>query len=151
MRRVRPRQLTFVFVDSPSGGKLSKFFDRVHHQRLLTRLDRHIQDRRILDLIRQMLKGKVVLPDGTRVSTQEGTPQGSPLSPLLPNIVLDELDWELERRGHRFVRYADDSKIFVRSERVGHRIMASIRRFIEGRLRLVVNEKKSVVLTRTIF
>ena len=96
---------------------LSKFFDRVNHQRLLGRLEQKIQDRRILRLIRQMLKAKVVLPNGTKVLTDEGTPQGGPLSPLLSNIVLDELDWELEKRGHRFVRYADDCKIYVRSER----------------------------------
>ena len=87
---------------------LSKFFDRVHHQRLLNRLGRQVGDVRILNLVRQMLKAKVVLPDGTQVSTEEGTPQGGPLSPLLSNIVLDEWDWELERRGLRFVRYADD-------------------------------------------
>jgi RNA-directed DNA polymerase len=87
---------------------LSKFFDRVHHQRLLNRLGQKVRDRGVLNLVRQMLKAKVVLPDGTTVSTEEGTPQGGPLSPLLSNIVLDEWDWELERRGLRFVRYADD-------------------------------------------
>ncbi len=81
-----------------------------------------------------MLKAKVVMPDGVVVSTEEGTPQGGPLSPLLSNIVLDELDRELARRGHRFVRYADDCNIYVRSERSGKRVMASIRRFIERRL-----------------
>ena len=87
---------------------LSKFFDRVHHQRLLSRLAGQIGDGRVLKLIHRMLKAKVVLPDGTRTSTDEGTPQGGPLSPLLSNVVLDELDWELDRRGLRFVRYADD-------------------------------------------
>jgi group II intron reverse transcriptase/maturase len=124
---------------------LSKFFDRVNHQRLLGRLEQKIRDRRILKLIRQMLKAKVVLPNGTKVMTDEGTPQGGPLSPLLSNIVLDELDRELEKRGHRFVRYADDCKIYVRSERAGNRVMESISRFIERRLRLVVNEEKSSV------
>jgi hypothetical protein len=92
-----------------------------------------------------MLKSKVVMPDGVIVSTEEGAPQGGPLSPLLSNIVLDELDWELERRGHRFVRYADDCNIYVRSERAGKRVMEKISRFIVKRLRLKVNEEKSAV------
>ena len=90
-----------------------------------------------------MLTAGVVMPDGTKIAVTEGTPQGGPLSPLLSNIVLDELDWELERRGHRFVRYADDSNIFVRSARAGERVMASIRHFLERRMRLKVNEEKS--------
>lgn len=124
---------------------LSKFFDRVHHQRLESRLEQLVEDRRIVRLIHQMLKAKVVMPDGVIVSTDEGTPQGGPLSPLLSNIVLDELDWELDRRGHRFVRYADDCNIYVRSERAGKRAMESISRFIVKRLRLKVNEDKSAV------
>jgi RNA-directed DNA polymerase len=124
---------------------LSKFFDRVNHDRLLSRLEQRVKDRRLIHLIRRMLKAKVVMPDGVVVSTEEGTPQGGPLSPILSNIVLDELDWELEQRGHRFVRYADDAKIYVRSERAGQRVMASITRFIERRLRLNVNEEKSAV------
>lgn len=92
-----------------------------------------------------MLKAKVVMPDGVVVSTEEGTPQGGPLSPLLSNIVLDELDWEMARRGYHFVRYADDVNIYVRSERAGKRVMASITRFIERRLRLEVNSGKSAV------
>jgi RNA-directed DNA polymerase len=124
---------------------LSKFFDRVHHQRLLNRLAQRVPDGRILKLVHRMLKAKVVLPDGARITTEEGTPQGGPLSPLLSNIVLDELDWELARRGLRFVRYADDFSVFVRSERAGRRVMDSIRKFIERRLRLVVNEAKSSV------
>jgi RNA-directed DNA polymerase len=124
---------------------LSKFFDRVNHQRLLNRMAQHVPDARVLQLVHRMLKAKVVLPDGTMVSTQEGTPQGGPLSPLLSNVVLDELDQELAQRELRFVRYADDFQIFVRSERAGHRVMDSIRSFIEGRLRLKVNEDKSRV------
>jgi group II intron reverse transcriptase/maturase len=124
---------------------LSKFFDRVNHQRLLGRLAQRVTDGRILRLIHRMLKAKVVLPDGTRITTEEGAPQGGPLSPILSNIVLDELDWELARRGLRFVRYADDFSVFVRSERAGRRVMDSIRKFIERRLRLAVNEEKSSV------
>ena len=124
---------------------LSKFFDRVNHQRLLSRLARRITDGRVLRLVHRMLKAEVVMPEGTVVTTEEGTPQGGPLSPLLSNVVLDELDQELARRGLRFVRYADDFMVFVRSERAGHRVMDSIRRFIEGRLRLRVNADKSGV------
>jgi len=124
---------------------LSNFFDGVNHQRLLARLGQDIKDARLLRLIRLLLKAKVVLPDGVVVSTEEGTPQGGPLSPLLSNIVLDELDWELARRGHRFVRYADDSNIYVYSERSGQRVKESITRFIEKRLRLQVNQDKSAV------
>lgn len=124
---------------------LESFFDRVHHDRLLARLGLRVKDRRLIVLIRRMLKANVVLPDGVVVSTEEGAPQGGPLSPLLSNIVLDELDWELARRGHRFVRYADDANIYVRSERSGQRVMDSVVRFIESRLRLKVNAAKSAV------
>jgi RNA-directed DNA polymerase len=124
---------------------LEKFFDRVHHQRLLARLGQKVEDRRLLELVHRMLKAKVVMPDGVVVSTDEGVPQGGPLSPLLSNIVLDELDRELEERGHRFVRYADDCNVYVRSERSGQRVMASIVQFIERRLRLKVNKDKSAV------
>ena len=124
---------------------LEKFFDRVNHQRLLARLGQRIADKRILVLIHRMLKAKVLLPDGIVVNTEEGAPQGGPLSPLLSNIVLDELDQELCRRGHKFVRYADDCNIYVRSVRAGERVMASVSQFIEGRLRLKVNLSKSAV------
>jgi group II intron reverse transcriptase/maturase len=124
---------------------LENFFDRVHHQRLLSRLAQRVQDKRLLVLIGRMLKAKVVMPEGVKVSTDEGVPQGGPLSPLLSNIVLDELDWELARRGHRFVRYADDANVYVRSERAGQRVMARVRAWIERRLRLKVHEAKSAV------
>jgi group II intron reverse transcriptase/maturase len=124
---------------------LEKFFDRVHHQRLMARLETKVSDRRLLALVHRMLNAKVVMPDGVVVSTEEGVPQGGPLSPLLSNIVLDELDREFARRGYHFVRYADDANIYVRSERAGHRVMASVVRFIERRLRLKVNQAKSAV------
>lgn len=124
---------------------LEKYFDRVPHDRLLARLEQRISDRRIIGLIRRMLKAKVVMPDGVVVSNEEGAPQGGPLSPLLSNIVLDELDHELALRGHRFVRYADDCNIYVRSKRSGERVMASVTKFIERRLRLKVNPSKSAV------
>ena len=124
---------------------LENFFNRVNHQRLLARLAQRVSDRRILHLVGRMTRAKVVMPDGVVVSNEEGVPQGGPLSPLLSNIVLDELDRELERRGHRFVRYADDANIYVRSERAGRRVMASVTEFIERRLRLKVNAAKSAV------
>ncbi len=124
---------------------LEKFFDRVSHQRLMARLAQRVDNRILLSLIGKMLKAKVVMPDGVVVGTDEGVPQGGPLSPLLSNIVLDELDQELARRGHHFVRYADDCNIYVRSERAGQRVMTSITAFIEKRLRLKVNAEKSAV------
>ena len=124
---------------------LEKFFDRVNHQRLMARLAQRVDDRRLLVLLGKMLRARVVMPDGVVVSTEEGVPQGGPLSPLLSNIVLDELDRELAQRGHRFVRYADDCNIYVRSESAGKRVMASVTRFIEKRLRLKVNADKSAV------
>ena len=124
---------------------LESFFDRVHHQRLMARLSERVTDRRLLVLIGKMLKAKVALPNGVRVSTEEGVPQGGPLSPLLSNIVLDELDRELAQRGHRFVRYADDCNVYVRSERAGQRVMASVTDFLARRMRLTVNAAKSAV------
>lgn len=124
---------------------LAQFFDRVHHQRLLARVAQRVTDQRIITLISRMLKASVVMPDGTKVAVREGTPQGGPLSPFLSNIVLDELDQELARRGLRFVRYADDANIFVHSNRAGQRVMQSVRRFLEKRMRLQVNEAKSGV------
>jgi group II intron reverse transcriptase/maturase len=124
---------------------LENFFNQVHHQRLMSKLAERVKDKRLLVLIGKMLKAKVVMPNGVVVNNEEGVPQGGPLSPLLSNVVLDELDWELARRGHRFVRYADDENIYVRSERAGQRVMASITEFIERRLRLKVNTSKSAV------
>src|SRR5437867_8357767 len=105
---------------------------------------KRVRDKRLLKLIRAFLNAGV-MEDGLVSPSVEGTPQGGPLSPLLSNLVLDELDRELERRGHRFVRYADDSNIYVRSQRSGQRLMDSIKRFITQRLKLKVNEKKSAV------
>jgi RNA-directed DNA polymerase len=124
---------------------LEKYFDQVNHDRLMSKLEMKISDRRVVKLIRHMLKAQVLLPEGVLVATEEGVPQGGPLSCLLSNIVLDELDWELESRGHRFVRYADDQNIYVRSERAGLRVMEGVRQFIERRLRLKINTTKSAI------
>ena len=123
---------------------LEKFFDRVNHDRLMSTLAKRIQDKTLLKLIRKYLQAGVMI-NGVVSITDEGTPQGGPLSPLLSNIVLDELDKELEKRGHKFVRYADDCNIYVKSRRAGKRTMASVQRFVERKLRLKVNEKKSAV------
>lgn len=123
---------------------LEKFFDRVNHDKLMARLARRISDKRMLKLIRAFLRAGV-LEGGLVSPIDEGTPQGGPLSPLLSNIVLDELDRELEQRGHRFVRYADDCNIYVRSQRAGERVMKGISEFITKKLKLKVNEQKSAV------
>ena len=123
---------------------LEQFFDRVNHDRLMGQIAKRVKDRRLLRLIRAFLNAGV-MENGLVRPSVEGTPQGGPLSPLLSNLVLDELDRELERRGHRFVRYADDCNIYVRSERAGHRVMESISRFITRKLKLKVNEAKSAV------
>jgi RNA-directed DNA polymerase len=123
---------------------LEKFFDQVCHDRLRSRLAQRIADKRVLKLIRAYLHAGI-LENGLITVPEAGTPQGSPLSPFLSNGVLDELDKELERRGHRFCRYADDSNIYVRSRRAGERVMASLRRFITHRLKLKVNAQKSAV------
>jgi RNA-directed DNA polymerase len=123
---------------------LEKFFDSVNHDKLMSRIWRRIQDKRVLHLIRRYLQAGVLL-NGVVVATTEGTPQGGPLSPLLANIMLDDLDKLLEERGHRFCRYADDCNIYVQSKRAGERVMSTVRRFIEGRLGLHINEEKSAV------
>ena len=123
---------------------LEKFFDKVNHDRLMSTLAKTVNDKPLLKLIRKYLQAGVMI-NGVVSSTSQGTPQGGPLSPLLSNIVLDELDKELEKRGHKFVRYADDCNIYVKSKRAGERTMASIQRFIEEKLRLKVNIKKSAV------
>jgi RNA-directed DNA polymerase len=122
---------------------LASFFDTVNHDRLMGQLREKIRDRKILGLIRRYLKAGVVMPDGTREETPQGVPQGGPLSPLLANITLDPLDKELERRGHRFARYADDFLALVKSLKAAERVMGSLTRFVEGRLKLVVNRAKS--------
>jgi RNA-directed DNA polymerase len=123
---------------------LEKFFDRVSHDILMSRLYRRIGDKRLLRIIRRFLEAGI-LQDGVCIRRFKGTPQGGPLSPLLANILLDDLDKELERRGHCFCRYADDCNIYVRSHKAGQRVMASMRRFLEQRLHLQVNQEKSAV------
>src|SRR5713226_958808 len=123
---------------------LEKFFDRVNHDKLMGQIAKRVEDKRLLKLIRAFLNAGV-MENGLVSPSVEGTPQGGPLSPLLSNLVLDELDRELERRGHRYVRYADDCNIYVRSERAGQRVMESITRLITQKLKLKVNETKSAV------
>ncbi|NRT63395.1 group II intron reverse transcriptase/maturase [Clostridium saccharoperbutylacetonicum] len=123
---------------------LEKFFDKVNHDILMNKLEKKIQDKRLLSLIRKYLKSGILI-NGVSVASEEGTPQGGPLSPLLANIMLDELDKELERRGYKFCRYADDNNIYVKSKRAGFRVMKSITNIIENNLKLKVNKDKSAV------
>jgi RNA-directed DNA polymerase len=118
---------------------LAQFFDTVHHDRLMARVKTVVTDKRVLRLINAYLKAGVMV-NGVVKATEEGTPQGGPLSPLLSNIVLTELDRKLEERGHRFVRYADDCNIYVQSERAAQRVMASTKRYVEERMRLKVRD-----------
>lgn len=123
---------------------LEKFFDRVNHDVLMARVARRVKDKKVLLLIRRLLQAGM-MQGGLVSPREEGTPQGGPLSPLLSNILLDELDKELEQRGHVFVRYADDCNVYVRSKGAGERVMASLERFLGERLRLRVNREKSAV------
>ena len=123
---------------------LEKFFDRVNHDILMSRLARRVGDKRLLRIIRRFLEAGM-LHHGVCVERHEGTPQGGPLSPLLANLLLDDLDRELERRGHKFCRYADDCNIYVRSQAAGERVLASVTKYLEEKLQLRVNRSKSAV------
>jgi len=123
---------------------LERFFDRVNHDMLMARVARVVKDKRVLKLIRAYLESGVMV-NGVVVETEEGTPQGGPLSPLLSNIMLDDLDKELEERGHKFVRYADDCNVYVKTRRAGERVMGSVVQFLEKKLKLKVNRQKSKV------
>jgi RNA-directed DNA polymerase len=140
----RAQELIASGHDTVVDIDLEKFFDRVNHDILMGLVAKRVADKRILKLIRGFLSAGV-LADGLVGPTEEGTPQGGPLSPLLSNLMLDVLDKELEKRGHRFVRYADDCNIYVRSQRAGERVMAGIEQFLAKRLRLKVNKAKSAV------
>ena len=123
---------------------LERFFDRVNHDMLMARVARVVKDKRVLKLIRAYLESGVMV-NGVVMDTEEGTPQGGPLSPLLSNIMLDDLDKELEKRGHKFVRYADDCNVYVKTQRAGERVMGSVVQFLEKKLKLKVNRQKSKV------
>jgi group II intron reverse transcriptase/maturase len=123
---------------------IEKFFDRVNHDKLMSLIAKQVGDKRLLRLIRRYLESGVMI-NGLEVISEDGVPQGGPLSPLLSNIMLNELDKELEERGHRFVRYADDCNIYVKSKRAGERVYESVKLFLETKLKLKVNEEKSAV------
>jgi group II intron reverse transcriptase/maturase len=130
----------FIVVDID----LEKFFDRVNHDMLMARVARKVSDKSVLRLIRRYLDAGV-MRNGVCIANEEGVPQGGPLSPLLANIILDDLDKELERRGHRFCRYADDCNVYVKGRKSGERVKESLTRFIRDKLKLKVNEEKSAV------
>ncbi|MEG0579628.1 MAG: group II intron reverse transcriptase/maturase [Niameybacter sp.] len=123
---------------------LEKYFDTVNHDILMERLSRRIKDKRVLRLIRKYLESGIMI-NGLEQASEEGVPQGGPLSPILSNIMLDEVDKELEARGHKFCRFADDSNIYVKSQKAGNRVLKSIKKVIEGKLKLKINESKSAV------
>ena len=125
------------------------FFDTVNHDVLMNRVAKHVRDKRVLSLIGKYLRAGVMV-NGRLQSTPTGVPQGGPLSPLLSNILLDDLDKELERRDHRFARYADDFIILVKSQRAGQRVMVSVRKFLEQKLKLKINEKKKLIRLLTL-
>lgn len=139
---LRSKEFVASGLDWVADIDLEKFFDRVNHDVLMSRLARRVTDKRMLKLLRRFLNVGAMV-DGVVIETQEGTPQGGPLSPLLANVLLDDLDKELERRGHRFVRYADDCNIYVGSEEAAKRVLETTSRFVEVKLRLRVNRAKS--------
>jgi len=141
---LKAQEYVFLGLEWVVDVDLEKFFDKVNHDVLMSRLARHIADKHMLRLLRRFLNSGV-LTSGVVVETEEGTPQGGPLSPLLANVLLDDLDKELERRNHRFVRFADDCNIYVRSEAAAQRVLESVTKYLEVKLRLRVNRAKSAV------
>ena len=142
---IRDRQYIAEGYEYVVDMDLEKYFDRVNHDMLMGRIAKRVEDKRMLRLIRAFLNAGAMENGLVRSPQGKGVPQGGPLSPLLSNLFLDDLDRELERRGHRFVRYADDCNIYVRTERAGHRVMEGVKGYLKRKLKLKVNEKKSAV------